>query len=93
MGIPVFHVVSLGALLLSVGFILFSAVSGTGKTNISLAIELTVLVVYLIYTYLIVEQWHGTVVLAWTAEWVYGSLLSLFSFIYLKSNRWKKALV
>ena len=90
MGIPVFHVVSIGALLLSIGFILFSAVSGTGKTNISLAIELTVLVIYLTYTYLIVEQWHGTVVLAWTAEWVYGSLLSLFSFIYLKSNRWKK---
>ncbi len=93
MGIPVLHVVSVGALLLSIGFILFSAVSGTGKTNISLAIELTVLVVYLFYTYFMVEHWHGTVILAWTAEWVYGSLLSLFSFIYLKSNRWKKALV
>ncbi len=90
MGIPVLHVVSVGALLLSVGFILFSAVSGTGKTDISLAIELTVLVVYLAYTYWVVEYWHGTVTLAWTAEWVYGSLLSLFSFVYLKSNRWKK---
>ncbi len=91
MGIPVLHVVSVGALLLSVGFILFSAVSGTGKTDISLAIELTVLVIYLSYTYLMVEHWHGTVAFAWTAEWVYGSLLSLFSFVYLKSNRWKKA--
>jgi putative MATE family efflux protein len=91
MGIPVLHVVSVGALLLSVGFILFSAVSGTGKTEISLVIELTVLVIYLLYAYFVVEHWHGTVVLAWTAEWVYGSLLSLFSLIYLKSNRWKKA--
>ncbi len=90
MGIPVLHVVSVGALFLSVGFILFSAVSGTGKTDVSLVIELTVLVIYLVYTYTMVEYWHGTVVLAWTAEWVYGSLLSLFSFIYLKSNRWKK---
>ncbi len=90
MGISVLQVVSLGALLLSVGFILFSAVSGTGKTNISLAIELVVLVIYLTYTYMVVEQWHGSVVYAWTAEWVYGLLLSLFSFIYLKSNRWKK---
>jgi putative MATE family efflux protein len=91
LGVPVLHVVSVGALLLSVGFILFSAVSGTGKTDISLAIELTVLVVYLVYTWSVVELWHGTVTLAWTAEWVYGFLLSLFSVLYLKSNRWKKA--
>ncbi len=90
MGVPVLHVVSIGALLLSVGFILFSAVAGTGKTTVSLAIELTVLVVYLTYVYLMVEQWHGTVVSAWTAEWVYGLLLSLFSLAYLKKGRWKK---
>ncbi len=90
MGVPVLHVISLGALLLSVGFILFSAVSGTGKTNISLAIELTVLMVYLAYTYTVVTYWHGTVVTAWTAEWIYGALLSLFSFVYLKSFRWEK---
>ena len=91
MGVPVLHVVSLGALLLSIGFILFSAVAGTGKTTVSLAIELTVLSVYLTYTFLVVEHWHGTVTLAWTAEWVYGSLMSLFSLIYLRSDRWKKA--
>ncbi len=90
MGIPVLHVVSVGALLLSVGFILFSAVAGTGKTTVSLAIELTVLTVYLTYTFLVVEHWHGTVTMAWTAEWVYGSLMSLFSFLYLRSGRWKK---
>lgn len=90
MGVPVLHVVSIGALLLSVGFILFSAVAGTGKTTVSLAIELTVLVVYLTYVYLMVERWHGTVVSAWTAEWVYGLLLSLFSLAYLKKGRWKK---
>lgn len=93
MGVPVLQVISIGAILLSVGFILFSAVSGTGKTNISLAIELTVLVVYIFYTYFMVEHWHGSVVYAWTAEWVYGSLLSLLSFVYLKSNRWKKCTI
>ncbi|UBM63532.1 MATE family efflux transporter [Candidatus Sulfidibacterium hydrothermale] len=90
MGIPVLHVISLGAILLSVGFVLFSAVAGTGKTQVSLFIELTVLVIYLVYTYLVVECWHGTVVQAWTAEWIYGLLLSLFSFLYLKSYRWEK---
>ena len=89
MGIPVLRVVSVGALLLSIGFILFSGVSGTGKTNVSLAIELLVLSLYLIYTYTLIEIWHVNVSMAWTAEWLYGFLLSLLSFIYLKTGRWK----
>jgi len=89
MGIPVLRVVSFGALLLSVGFILFSGVSGTGKTNVSLAIELFVLSLYLIYTYTLIEVWHVNVNIAWTAEWLYGFLMSLLSFIYLKTGRWK----
>ena len=89
MGIPVLRVVSIGALLLSVGFIFFSGVSGTGKTNVSLVIELVVLSLYLIYTYTIIKVWHVDVSMAWTAEWLYGFLMSLLSFIYLKSGRWK----
>lgn len=91
MGIPILYVVSIGALLLSIGFILFNAVSGTGKTTVSLTIEILVLSVYLTYTYLMVNQFGGTIVEVWTAEWVYGTLLALFSFIYLKTNWWKSA--
>ncbi len=89
MGIPVLRVVSVGALMLSVGFILFSGVSGTGKTNVSLAIELFVLSLYLIYTYTLIEVWHVNVSVAWTAEWLYGFFMSLLSFIYLKTGWWK----
>jgi len=89
LGIPVLRVVSLGALLLSVGFILFSGVSGTGKTNISLAIELLVLSLYVVYTYALIQVWHVSISMAWTAEWLYGLLLSLLSYFYLRTNRWK----
>jgi Na+-driven multidrug efflux pump len=91
MGIPVLYVVSFGALLLSIGFILFNGVSGTGKTNISLTIEILVLSVYLVYTYLMVNEFGGTVAHVWTAEWIYGSLLTLFSFAYLKTNWWRSS--
>ena len=47
MGIPVLYVVSGGALLLSIGFILFNGVSGTGKTNISLTIEILLIWIFL----------------------------------------------
>ncbi len=89
LGIPVFKVVSVGACLLSLGFVFLSGVSGTGKTNISLYVELLVLTLYIAYTYSVVEIFHGNVTLAWTAEWLYGSLISLISWAYLKTDRWK----
>ncbi|MBN2615191.1 MAG: MATE family efflux transporter [Bacteroidales bacterium] len=89
MGIPVLKVVSIGALLLSIAFVFFSGVSGTGKTNVSLRIELFVLFLYLLYTHLMVEVFHRSVDWVWTAEWLYGTLMVSLSWLYLKSGRWK----
>jgi putative MATE family efflux protein len=89
LGIPILNVVSGGALLLSIGFIFFNGVSGTGKTNISLTIELLVLSIYLSYTYTMIQVFKTNVMGAWTAELVYGSLLALFSFAYLKTGYWR----
>jgi putative MATE family efflux protein len=89
MGKKVLYVVSIGALFISIGFIIFNGVSGTGKTNISLSIELTVLAVYLVYTFILINYLHANVVEVWTAELIYGSLLTLFSWVYLKSGKWK----
>lgn len=93
MGIPVLYVVSLGAVFLSVAFIYFNGVSGTGKTNVSLTIEVIVLMIYLVYAFAQVHFFDADVTRTWTAEWVYGSLLGLLSFLYLKTGRWKKAKV
>lgn len=89
MGIPALKVISVGALFLSIAFVFFSGVSGTGKTNVSLKIELFVLFLYLLYTHLMVEVLHQSVDWVWTAEWLYGFLMALLSWLYLKSGRWK----
>ena len=89
MGVKVLNVVSLGALFISIGFIMFNGVSGTGKTNISLTIELVVLAIYLSYTFVLINYFNANVVEVWTAELIYGSLLTLFSWVYLKSGKWK----
>jgi putative MATE family efflux protein len=89
MGVPVLKVVSVGALFLSIGFILFNSISGTGKTNVSLVLELIVLSIYLSYTYIIINVFNVSVTLAWTSEIVYGLLLSVFSYAYLKTGKWK----
>ena len=90
-GIKVLKVVSLGALLLSVGFIMFNAVSGTGKTNVSLAIELILQTIYLLYTFLLTNYFHANVTEVWNVELLYGSLLTLFSWGYLLTGRWKSS--
>jgi len=89
MGIPLLYIVSGGAMLLSIGLILFNGVTGTGKTQISLALEMVVLAIYLSYAYVMVYVFQAQITVVWTAEPVYGSLLALFSFIYLKSNKWR----
>ena len=91
MGIPVLYVVSGGALFLSIGFILFNGVSGTGKTNISLMIEVGVLTIYLVYVYQMVYRFDAGVTETWTAEWLYGSLLAILSFVYLRFGNWRKS--
>jgi len=93
LGAPVLYIVSIGALFLSVGFVLLNSVSGTGKTNISLLIEMVVLTVYVSYVYFMIFVFKTDVLGAWTSEIVYGSLLTLVSWGYLKSNHWLKSTI
>lgn len=91
--LPVIYVVNVSAVLLAGSFIIFSAVSGTGKTQVSLALEVTILVAYLIYVYLMVMVFKADIVMVWTAEILYGLFLGIVSYIYLKTGRWKTSKV
>jgi Na+-driven multidrug efflux pump len=91
--LPVVYVINLAALLLSAAFIFFSAVSGTGKTQVSFIIEVLVLILYLAYTYFIVMVYKGNISVVWAAECVYALLLGSLSFLYLKSGKWKGSVV
>ncbi len=86
--LPVLYVVNFAALLLSVAFIFFSAVSGTGKTNITFLIELGVIILYLITAYILADRLKSNVAVVWTVEYLYAILLGTFSLIYLRSGRW-----
>ena len=90
---PVLMVVNFAALLLGVAFILLNAVSGTGKTQISFAIEVAVIVIYLAATYIIADVLRGNIAQVWMTEYIYAGLLGLLSFAYLKWGRWRSATV
>lgn len=89
--VPVLFVVNFGALTIAVGFILFNGVLGTGKTHISFLIELIVLTVYLLFVYVAVNRFQANVTQVWVSEIVYGILLALLSWLYLKKGRWSAA--
>ena len=71
------------------GQVLFLAVSGTGNTKTAFRLELMTLAIYLVYCTTIIWWLRVDVAVCWTAEFVYGGILMLFSYFYLRSGRWK----
>ncbi len=89
LGLPVLKIVSVGVFFMGAGFIFFNGISGTGRTDVSLTLEIIVLTIYLAYTYVLINVYDANVTMAWSSEIVYGLLLLLISWIYLKSGNWK----
>ena len=91
--IPVLYMISGSALLLGTGFIFFSGVSGTGKTQISLIIEIITILLYLLATYMFVQVWHLSITIVWSAEFIYAFVLGFLSFLYLRFGNWRRTIV
>ncbi len=87
--LPSLYVVSIAAIFLTVGFVLFSGVSGTGMTKVSFAIETIVIFMYVLVTYLLVNLNNSSVEIVWCVEIFYGFIIGLFSYLYLKYGKWK----
>jgi len=91
--IPVLYMISGSALLLGAGFIYFSGVSGTGKTQISLIIEIITIIMYLLSTYMFVQLWDFSIAIVWSVEFIYAFFLGFLSWLYLKYGNWRKTKV
>jgi Na+-driven multidrug efflux pump len=90
---PVLYVVNIAALMLSTAFIFFNGVSGTGKTQVSFAIEVIVLLLYLIFNYFLVYIWQSPIGIVWMSEYMYAGLMGILSYLYLRTGRWKETVV
>jgi Na+-driven multidrug efflux pump len=87
-GIPVLRVVSIALLFMSVATIWLNGVTGTGQSNINLAIEFVAIIIYLIYAYLTIEYFQLPITIGWMCEIIYWITLLLPSYWYIKSNKW-----
>lgn len=92
LAIPVFRVVCVAIIFMSVSTICLNAVTGTGNTKINLMIEVFTIVLYCIYIYNVMEVYDLSIVWGWGSEWVYWLSIFFLSFIYLQSGKWKKGM-
>ncbi len=87
--IPLLYVISLALLAFTSGMILFSGVSGTGKTMVALIIEIISIIIYLGSAFMLVVYFDASTPTVWFAEVIYFSLLGAGALWYLRSGKWK----
>ena len=88
--LPTTYVRLVGYFISAPGLVLFNAVSGTGNTNQSMRIMLMTIAVYVVYVVIMVMYFKVDVAVAWTSEYIYGGMLLLLSYFYLKNRDWNK---
>ncbi len=91
--LPSFYVVMLALFVFSLTFNLFSGVTGTGNTRISLLIEVVGVVLYLATVYVVVILLKLPLAVAWTAEVEYFIVIFILSYFYLKKGSWKTKVI
>lgn len=75
--------------LFSISVILLSTVSGTGSTKAAMVIELINILIYLAYVYICAIILKSSIEWVWFSEAFYWTMMGLFSYLYLKSGKWK----
>ncbi|WP_343702249.1 MATE family efflux transporter [Chitinophaga sp.] len=87
--IPSIRVCTAVTLLSSVTAVTFNGVTGTGRTRVNMLIEVSAVIIYLVYCVLVVERWRSPLHWAWGAEFVYWIIMGGLALWYLRSGRWK----
>lgn len=88
--IPVVRMVSLGFLFMSIANVWLNGVTGTGKTQVNLLIEIVAICLYLVYTLYFMKVNYISLAMAWSNEFIYWTSIFLMAFWYLKCGNWKK---
>lgn len=91
--VPTFYVVMSALVMFSFASILFNGVSGTANTATALWIELATIIIYLAVAWMLAVKLQLSIELVWTSEYIYFLVMSILSYLYLKSGRWRKKVI
>jgi multidrug resistance protein, MATE family len=86
---PSLRVILSATFLMALSTVMFNGVVGTGNTMVNLAIEITCVLSYLVYCYIVIERMRLPLHWAWGSEFVYWGSLFTTSYLYLRSGKWK----
>jgi multidrug resistance protein, MATE family len=84
------QVINFSMFFFCTAFIVFSGVTGTGNTKVSLLIESINITIYLSSAYLIVYYLNPSIDQVWYSEFIYFTFLGAMSWWYLRTGKWKK---
>jgi len=76
-------------LIFSVTSILLATVEGSGKTMAGFLIEFITVCIYIVAAYDMIHIRHWPIQWAWTADYVYFSVLGILSALFLRFSNWK----
>jgi putative MATE family efflux protein len=91
--IPVIRVVTFAMVLMSFGTVWLNAVTGTGNSRVTFLIELITIILYSIYIWLVLEKFFLPITYGWMSEWLYWMSLFTFSYLYIRSGKWKTKVI
>lgn len=84
-----YYIIAGAMFLFSISIILLSTVSGSGSTGAAMVIEVSNILIYLLYVYICAIVLKASIEWVWFSEVFYWSMMGLFSYIYLRTGKWK----
>jgi putative MATE family efflux protein len=92
-GTPVLRLIGFVTLFLSLGTVWLNAVTGTGNSRVTFLVEISTLLFYCTYVFVVLEIRHLSILWGWLSEVLYWTLLFSLSYLYMKSKRWKQTVI
>ena len=86
---PLLRIISMALISFAFGMIVFSGLSGTGKTLVALIIEIIAITLYLATAFFLAIVVNASAPTVWFIEVLYFAMLGIFSVIYLRTGKWK----
>lgn len=92
-GTPVLRLIGFVTLFLSLGTVWLNAVTGTGNSRVTFLVEVSTLVFYCVYVFIVLEIKHLSILWGWLSEVLYWTILFSLSYLYIRSKRWKETII
>lgn len=84
-----FYIILGAVFLFSATIVLFNGVLGTGNTRTGLVLEVSTLLLYLVFAWLLAVKLRQPIEIVWLCEYLYAFVLGSFSLLYLRFGKWQ----